>query len=97
MVFKGDGDSSVSKRLSEILPYGPNLLVEKIECRNHLLRNYMQKLSAISKNTAFPISLRKFMQTNIMRFRTAVVKAISYRKNEGKTTSEKIEGILSAI
>lgn len=37
------------------------------------------------------------MQTNVMRFRTAVVKAINYRKNEDKTTSEKIEGILFAI
>lgn len=47
--FLGDGDSSVTKRLKEILPYGPHFLVEKIECRNHMLRNYMQKLSAIAK------------------------------------------------
>ncbi|KAF0754755.1 Uncharacterized protein FWK35_00013628, partial [Aphis craccivora] len=36
----GDGDSSVLKKLLEIVPYGPHQLVEKIECRNHLLRNY---------------------------------------------------------
>lgn len=47
--FLGDGDSSVTKRLKEILPYGPHFLVEKIECRNHMLRNYMQKLTAITK------------------------------------------------
>jgi len=26
----GDGDSSVTKRLLEVLPYGPNVLIEKI-------------------------------------------------------------------
>jgi len=88
----GDGDSSVSKRLNEILPYGPNMLVEKIECRNHLPRNYMQKLSAINKKTSFPISLRKFVQTHLMRFRTAVIRAIAHRKNECTSTTQKIEG-----
>lgn len=39
----GDGDSSVTKRLNDILPYGHALRVEKIECRNHLLRNYSKK------------------------------------------------------
>ncbi|KAL4122792.1 hypothetical protein QTP88_015067 [Uroleucon formosanum] len=60
----GDGDSSVTKRLSEILPYGQNFLVQKIECRNHLLRNYVQKLTAMAKKTNYPIDLRKFVLNN---------------------------------
>lgn len=88
----GDGDSSVTKRLCEILPYGPNFLVEKIECRNHLLRNYIQKLTAIAKKTNYPIDLRKFVLSNLMRFRTAVVKAIQYRKNETTSANIKITG-----
>jgi len=57
------------------------MLVEEIECRNHLLRNYMQKLSVISKKSSFPMLLRKFVQTHTMQFRTAVIRAIAHRKN----------------
>jgi hypothetical protein len=51
----GDGDSSVTKRLKDILLYGPNFLVEKIKCRNHMLRNFMQKFTAIAKNRTFQL------------------------------------------
>lgn len=57
--FIGDGDSSVTKRLNEVLPYGNDFRVKKIECKNHLLRNYTTKLSAIAKQTDYPISIRK--------------------------------------
>lgn len=76
-----DGDSSTYKRILESRPYH-NLTVEKIECRNHLLRNYCNKLLALSKDTRFPIVLRKLLASNIMRLRTAVVSAIKYRKEE---------------
>lgn len=42
----GDGDSSVYRRILETRPYG-NLIVEKIECKNHLLRNFSKKLREI--------------------------------------------------
>lgn len=46
----GDGDSSVYKQLLKIKPYG-NTLIEKIECKNHLLRNFVSKLREVtSKN-----------------------------------------------
>ncbi|KAL4123337.1 hypothetical protein QTP88_015534 [Uroleucon formosanum] len=80
----GDGDSSVTKRLLEVLPYGPNVLIEKIECRNHLLRNYSKKIATIAKKSCYPINLRKFIIQNAMRFRTGIVKAIRYQKNENK-------------
>jgi len=89
----GDGDSSVTKRLKDILPYGPHFLVEKIECRNHMLRNYMQKLTAIAKKSIFPINLRNFILRHIMRFRTAIVRAIRYRKKENVSETLKISSI----
>lgn len=88
----GDGDSSVTKRLSEILPYGPGLRVEKIECRNHMLRNYSQKMSALTKRTEFPIVIRKKIADNLVRLRTDVTKAIKYRKSEDKPLQQKILG-----
>lgn len=42
----GDGDSSVHRKLLEARPYG-NLLIEKVECRNHLLRNFSKKIREI--------------------------------------------------
>lgn len=42
----GDGDSSVHKKLIESRPYGPTL-VQKVECKNHLLRNFCAKVRAV--------------------------------------------------
>lgn len=42
-----DGDSSVYKKILEAKPY-KNLTVQKIECRNHLLRNFCNKLRDIT-------------------------------------------------
>jgi len=61
-MFIGDGGSSVTKRLNDILPYGPNLRVEKIECRNHMLRNYSQKISALAKRTELLLAFVKKSQ-----------------------------------
>ncbi|KAJ8876384.1 hypothetical protein PR048_020829 [Dryococelus australis] len=33
-MLTGDGDSSVHTKLLETMPYGPNLMVEKAECKN---------------------------------------------------------------
>jgi len=81
-----DGDSSTYNKLLEARPYH-SLTVEKIECRNHLLRNFCNKLKALSIDTRFPIAARKLISKNILRFRTAVTKAIQYRKNENLTAS----------
>lgn len=55
----GDADSSVTKRLNDVMPYGPNLLIEKIECHNHILRNYGQKLIGITKTTEYSLFYTK--------------------------------------
>lgn len=82
----GDGDSTVTRRLKEFIPYGPTRLIEKIECRNHLLRNFSTKISAISKNTKYLISLRNFLRTNIIKFPIAIrkeLKALEHEKISG--------------
>ncbi|KAE9522087.1 hypothetical protein AGLY_017506 [Aphis glycines] len=57
-----DGDSSVYQKILESRPY-KNITVEKVECRNHLLRNLCNKLKGIStkRSAAFEI-LRKEKQ-----------------------------------
>ncbi|KAL4127392.1 hypothetical protein QTP88_011563 [Uroleucon formosanum] len=56
-------------------------MIEKIECRNHLLRNYISKLKMLATKTEYPVTIRKFIVTNILRFRSDVTKAITYQKN----------------
>ncbi|KAL4097751.1 hypothetical protein QTP88_022473 [Uroleucon formosanum] len=77
-----DGDSSVCKRLHQTLPYGPKLLVDKIECRNHILKNLGQKISQLIKNTKYPVHLRNLLnqKQKCNKFRTAITMAIQYRK-----------------
>lgn len=81
-----DGDSSTYKKILEVRPY-KTLTVEKIECRNHLLRNFCNKLKALTTETTFPVQLRKLLSNNILRFRGAIVRAISYRKIEATSDS----------
>jgi len=68
------------------------LRVEKIECRNHLLRNYSQKMMSLTKRTEFPIEIRKKISNNIIRMRTDITCAIKFRKAEDKPLHQKIAG-----
>jgi len=79
--FIADGDSSTYKKLLEARPYA-NLTIEKIECRNHLLRNFVNKLKFLSTDTKMPLTNRKLLSKNILRFRSAITKAIEFRKKE---------------
>lgn len=93
--FIGDGDSSVTKKLNELSPYGPTFQIKKIECVNHLLRNYSSKLTALARNTKFPIRIRKHILANILRFRGDVIKAVKHWKNtDGLSKLEKIKGLV---
>jgi len=56
-------------------------MIQKIECRNHLVRNYISKLKTLDTKTEYPVTIRKFIVTNILRFRSDVTKAITYQKN----------------
>jgi len=82
------------KRLQEIQPYGPNFFIEKIECTNHLLRNYASKLNTLAKVTKYPLRVRKFIITNIIRFRSDITKSVKHWINDSKLTKlQKIKGI----
>lgn len=59
-----DGDSSVTNALRNAMVYGPDVHIRKVECSNHLLRNYINKLRNIAKQTVnkngpVPIVLRR--------------------------------------
>lgn len=67
-------------------------MVQKIECRNHLLRNYSTKLSTLAKNSKYNPYLRNLITKNIIRFCAAIRKAIKYRKNLNISDVAKIKG-----
>ena len=92
--FIGDGDSNVYKKILDCRPYS-DVTVEKIECKNHLLRNMCNKLKEIVRNSKCgPVSLRKLIGNRIMRLRIAVCMAVRHRKKEdGKSQQEKIADV----
>ncbi|KAF4528815.1 hypothetical protein B566_EDAN017281 [Ephemera danica] len=89
----GDGDCSVHKKILELNPYC-NIQVEKLECTNHLLRNYCQKLREVPKDRAFlkvDKKLKNKLNTEtITRLRNAVTCAVKARKNENSSVREQI-------
>jgi len=47
----------------------------------------------LATKTEYPVTLRKFIVTNILRFRSDITKAIAYQKNVlDKTKNQKIAG-----
>jgi len=95
LILIGDGDSSVTKRLAESRPYGFNFTIKKIECKNHLMRNFASKLTTLARNSNFPLRVRKFILSNIKRFRSDVqMAALHWRKETNTTKSQKIKGII---
>jgi hypothetical protein len=97
-----DGDSSVHKKLLECRPYG-NITVEKIECKNHLLRNYCAKLRDLSnkrfssKGTLVPVCARKSLKGNIFRLRVAVTCAIMHYIKEEVPEDVKVSELKNDI
>ena len=93
----GDGDSSVYNKIKDAKPYGPDFFIEKIECRNHILRNFCNKLKEICKLPRTSAVLKNKIKSNILKLRTAIVSAIKYRKNEQCPLHEKIENLKNDI
>lgn len=76
-----DGDSSTYNKLLQCRPY-PHLTVEKIECRNHILRNLCNKLENLRTDTKFPLHQRKFVtQKQIMVLRKTIRTIIKKHKD----------------
>lgn len=60
-----DGDSSAFKEISESGIYqNPELVVEKLECVNHLFKNFHKKISALLKDTTFDNCYRKMISAS---------------------------------
>lgn len=58
-----DGDSSTYKLLRDIRIYkNPDLVIEKLECVNHLCRNFRTKFGFLEKVTRFDKKLRKHVK-----------------------------------
>lgn len=93
-----DGDSSVYKKILESRPY-KHLTVEKVECKNHLLRNMCTRLKAVacSKTQKSSVFLRKKIGDNLLRCRVAVSKATEHRKAEDRPITEKIDNLRQDI
>jgi len=92
-----DGDSSVYKQILEARPY-KNRTVEKIECKNHLLRNFCKKMREIAtKKQAGKLENRKLLQNNILRLRKGIVSAIQYRIKNKDNDNDLRNDILNSI
>jgi len=69
------GDSSVSKKLLLAKPYGRDIFIKKIECMNHILRNYLIRIVDItshrksSSGTVVPDFLRKILKDKRLKLR----------------------------
>lgn len=78
------------KRLCTAKPYGPNFRITKIECSNHLLLNYINRLRDLtnkrknSKGEQIPGFLRKIVQSRLLRLRYAVTEAIKYNLQQNQ-------------
>lgn len=76
-----DGVSSTSKNILESRPYADALPIQKIECTNHLLRNYNGKNLKLLTDTSIPNPERKLLTLDRQtRLRTAIRSATKYRK-----------------
>ncbi|CAN7978517.1 unnamed protein product [Ixodes persulcatus] len=76
-----DGDSSTYRAILEAAPYG-NQVVQKIECRNHILRNYSGHLREVAqrkRSTPVPAALRNLVLQSSVRLRFGVATAIKAR------------------
>lgn len=57
------------------------------------MRNYTSKLTTLARNSKYPLRVRKFIITNILRFRSDVTKAAKHWRNlNDLTMSQKIKG-----
>ncbi|KAJ3643704.1 hypothetical protein Zmor_026400 [Zophobas morio] len=78
--FIGDGDSSVLDHLRKARPYGLDTVLQKLECANHICRNFNNKIKELIKKTRnnvgpVPVTIRKILQNNLSRLRISIYTA----------------------
>lgn len=89
-----DGDSSTYAKLLEHRPY-PDHHIEKIECTNHLFRNFRKGIEAAVKGC--PRGLNKHVVDNLERIRKDIHSAIQYRKRGNTSPDETISLLKSDL
>ncbi|XP_039296667.1 uncharacterized protein LOC120354188 isoform X2 [Nilaparvata lugens] len=72
--FIDDGDSSVHQKVIEMVPYGR--YVEKIECSNHMIKNYTKRLYKIREDGI--VEKRVLNQSVIKRLKAAVRGSVAH-------------------
>lgn len=89
-----DGDASTYSKIIGANPY-QNHTVEKIECRNHILRNFCKKMRGITTDTKYQLAHRKTLNNaKIMSMRRYIVKSIRYHKQKkAESSSVAISGL----
>lgn len=93
----GDGDCNTYKKIVEARPYAA-VTVEKIECRNHLLRNMCTKLASLTKDTTFPKTVRdKITTQRILAIRKVICSSVKYHKNGHEDISVRTKKLYLAI
>ncbi len=94
--FVGDGDSSVHFNVENVYS---GVKVEKIECSNHIVKNFTTRLMDISKDkvNGMKISLeqRKLFNPQLPRFRKALTQAIAYHHKQGSHWKELYDDIMN--
>lgn len=58
--FIADGDSSTYAKIIDSRPY-PNVTVEKLNCRNHILRRFCNNMQKLMTDTRYPLKDRKLI------------------------------------
>lgn len=95
--FIADGDSSTYAKIINTRPY-PFLTVEKIGCRNHILRNLCNKLQSLKSDTKFIISERKLLtNVKILSARRYIINSIKYHGNQKEEKHDKIKKLHADI
>lgn len=93
-----DGDSSTYSKILQTRPYS-NITVQKIECRNHILRNLCNKLLQLKTDTKYLLQFRKYItQQKILSIRKTIYKAIkNYNADTESERNTNIEFLYNDI
>uniref|UniRef100_A0A2A4IWF1 Uncharacterized protein n=1 Tax=Heliothis virescens TaxID=7102 RepID=A0A2A4IWF1_HELVI len=77
--FIGDGDSSVFASLKEKVSYGNK--IKKIECKNHVIKNYTSALYKILANTKLPLYGRNILKPKLIKLTLVARKIIMHSQS----------------
>lgn len=78
--FIADGDSSTHAKIIQTRPYA-NVTVEKINCRNHILRRFCNNMQKLCTDTRYTVKDRKLVtKRRILSARKYICDAINHNK-----------------